>query len=290
MNDFENAAPGRRARSTMWNRRSIAGTVILVVVTVVMLLPIFIMLGTSLKSIKEIYTFPPSFIPHRFLWSNYADALKKLDFFPYFRNSMIISCSIVVGTLVSSSLVAFGFSRYNAPGKKFLFMLLLSTLMIPYPTVMIPQFILFNNLHWINTFKPLIVPAFFGSAYMVFLLRQFFGSLSNSLFEAARIDGCSEFRSYWNIALPLCRPALATVAIFSFIWSWDDLLSPVIYLNSTDKYTLPLLLSSLTSKFTIPPWNTMMVAALLTALPSMLLFLFCQRYFVEGIVTTGMKD
>jgi multiple sugar transport system permease protein len=124
---------------------------------------------------------------------------------------------------------------------------------------------------------------------MIFLLKQFYSSLNDSLFEAARMDGCGEFRSYWNIALPLCKPALATVAIFSFIWSWDDLLGPVIYLNSQSKYTLPLLLSSMTAKYKIPPWNTMMVAALLTALPSILLFLFCQRYFVEGIVTTGIK-
>ena len=277
-------------RSSMWEKRSTAGVILLVFITFIMLMPIFIMIGTSLKPLAEVYMFPPSLIPHQWVWSNYSDAITKLDFLPYFCNSLFVSGSIVAGTLISSSLVAFGFSRYNAPGKKVLFMLLLSTLMIPYPSVMIPQFVLFNQLSWVDSFKPLIVPAFFGSAYMVFLLRQFFGSLSNSLFEAARIDGCSEFRAYWNIALPLCKPALATVAIFSFIWSWDDLLSAVIYLDSTEKYTLPLLLSSLTSKFTIPPWNTMMVAALLTALPGILLFLFCQKYFVEGIVTTGMKD
>lgn len=286
----EFAAAARKRRPSLWRRHSVVGTALLVVVTLIMLLPIFIMISTSLKSLSEVYTFPPSLLPRKFLWSNYSDAIAKLNFWPYFFNSMVVSGSIVVGTLLSSSLVAFGFSRYSAPGKKFLFMLLLSTLMIPYPTVMIPQFIMFNGLGWIDSFKPMIVPAFFGSAYMIFLLRQFFGSLSNSLFEAARIDGCGEFRSFWNIALPLCKPALATVAIFSFIWSWDDLLSAVIYLNSTEKYTLPLLLSSLTSKFTVPPWNTMMVAALLTALPSILLFLFCQKYFVEGIVTTGMKD
>lgn len=284
-----NYKKGKR-RSKLWDKRSTGGTILLVIVTLIMLMPIFIMISTSLKPLSEIYIFPPSLFPHKFMWSNYSDAIAKLNFWPYFRNSMIVSCSIVIGTLLSSTVVAFGFSQYNAPGKKALFMLLLSTLMIPYPSVMIPQFIMFNKLSWIDSFKPMIVPAFFGSAYMIFLLRQFFGSLSNSLFDAARIDGCTEFRLFWNIALPLCKPALATVAIFSFIWSWDDLLSAVIYLNSTEKYTLPLLLSSLTSKFTIPPWNTMMVAALLTALPSILLFLFCQKYFVEGIVTTGMKD
>lgn len=253
-------------------------------------MPLFIMITTGLKNIGEIFAYPPSMIPKEPVFSNYVTMFDKLNFFLYFKNSLTVSLLVLFGTILSSSLVAFGFSRYRAPGKKFLFMLLLATMMIPYPTVMIPQFILFNNINWINTFKPLIVPSFFGSAYMVFMLRQFFGSLNNALFDAARIDGCSEFRCFWNIALPLSKPAIASVAIFSFVWSWDDLLSPVIYLNNTDKYTLPVMLAGLTTKFYIPQWNTMMVAALYTALPSILIFIFCQKYFIEGIVTTGMKD
>jgi ABC-type sugar transport system, permease component len=255
-----------------------------------MLMPLFIMITTGLKNTGEIFQYPPSIIPKQPVYSNYVTMFDKLSFFLYFKNSLMVSLLVLLGTLLSSSLVAFGFSRYRAPGKKFLFMLLLATMMIPYPTVMIPQFILFNNLNWINTFRPLVIPSFFGSAYMIFMLRQFFGSLNNALFDAARIDGCSEFRCFWNIAIPLSKPALATVAIFSFVWSWDDLLSPVIYLNNTDKYTLPVMLAGLSSKFYIPQWNTMMVAALFTALPSILIFVFCQKYFIEGIVTTGMKD
>jgi len=268
---------------------SILGIVLLVCITAVMLFPIFILLSTSLKTMGEIFAYPPSFFPAKPQFINYVDVFGKLNFAPYFKNSIIISGSIVIGTLISSSLVAFGFSRYNAPGKNVLFTIVLATLMIPFPSLMIPQFIMFKSMGWVDTYKPIIIPSFFGSAYMIFLLRQFFGSLTDSLFEAARIDGCGEFRAYWSIALPLSGPALATVAIFSFIWSWDDLLTHVIYLNTPSKYTLPLLLSSLTSAHMIPPWNTMMVAALLTALPCILLFLFCQRYFVEGIVTTGMK-
>lgn len=271
------------------NIGKIIGDLVLIVITLIMLFPIFIMITTSLKSSGEIFAYPPTILPKKVIWSNYVTVFSQLNFPPYFRNSMIVSSCVVVGTLLSSSLVAYGFSRYNAPGKKVLFTLVMATLMIPYPSVMIPQFILFNKLQWIDSFKPLIIPAFFGSAYMIFLLKQFFGSLNNELFDAARIDGCTEFRCYWNIALPLCKPALATVAIFSFIWSWDDLLSPVIYLNSTSNYTLPVLLSSLEAKFRITPWNTIMVAALLTATPCILLFLFCQKYFVEGIVTTGIK-
>ena len=275
------------------HRRFKAGAAIssfvLVLITLIMLLPIVIMVSTSLKKLGEVFQFPPSILPIQTDWSNYGTVFNTLNFLPYFKNSIFVSCCVVIGTLISSSLVAFGFSRYNAPGKKLLFMLLLATMMIPYPSIMIPQFLLFNQLQWIDTLKPLIVPAFFGSAYMVFLLKQFFGSINNELFDAARIDGCNEFKIYWRIAMPLCKPALATVAIFSFIWSWDDLLSPVIYLNSTENYTLPVLLASMTSKFRVPPWNTMMAAALLTALPCMLLFIFCQKYFVEGIVTTGLK-
>ena len=268
---------------------AVVGFLVLIFITIIMLFPIFIMITTSLKDLGEVFQFPPSLIPKNPSLDNYVNVFKTLNFLPYFENSLLVSVCVVIGTLLSSSLVAFGFSRYDAPGKKVLFMLLLATMMIPYPSIMIPQFLLFNQLQWIDTLRPLIVPAFFGSAYMVFLLKQFFGSLNNELFDAARIDGCNEFKVYWKIALPLCKPALATVAIFSFIWSWDDLLSPVIYLNSTENYTLPVLLASMTSKFRVPPWNTMMAAALLTALPCMLLFIFCQKYFVEGIVTTGLK-
>jgi multiple sugar transport system permease protein len=273
-------------------RRISAVIVVLVlsILSAIMLMPLFIMITTGLKNTGEIFQYPPSILPQQPVFSNYITMFEKLDFFLYFKNSVLVSLLVLVGTLLSSCLVAFGFSRYRAPGKKFLFLLLLGTMMIPYPTVMIPQFILFNNMNWINTFLPLVVPSFFGSAYMIFMLRQFFGSLNNALFDAARIDGCSEFRCFWNIAIPLSKPALATVAIFSFVWSWDDLLSPVIYLNDTDKYTLPVMLAGLSSKFYIPQWNTMMVAALYTALPSILIFIFCQKYFVEGIVTTGLKD
>ena len=263
------------------------GVAALAIITVVMLFPIFVLISTSLQTMAEILRYPPSFLPVKPQFINYMDVFGKLSFALPLRNSLIISGLIVAGTLLSSSLVAFGFARYNAPGKNILFTVVLLTLMLPFPSLMIPQFVMFSSMGWVNTLLPIIVPAFFGSAYMIFLLRQFFGSLNNSLFESARIDGCGEFRAYWNIALPLSGPALATVAIFSFIWSWDDLLTQVIYLNTIP--TLPILLSGLRAAHMIPPWNMMMVAALLTSLPCILLFLFCQRYFVEGIVTTGMK-
>ena len=263
---------------------------VLLLCAVVMLTPVFIMVSTSLKAGNEIFVTPPRWFPEKAQFSNYVDLFAKLDFLKFFKNSLFVAFFVVVGTLVSSSLVAFGFFRYKARGKGVLFLIVISTLMIPYPALMIPQFVLFNNLHWIETYLPLIVPTFFGSAYMIFLLRQFFSSISNELFDAARIDGCGEFRCYWNIALPLSKTALAVVAIFSFLWNWDDLLAPIIYLGgSPDKFTLPVMLSSLTAKFRLPPWNLLMAAATVSALPCIALFVFCQRYFVEGIVTTGIK-
>jgi multiple sugar transport system permease protein len=269
---------------------SVVGYLALIFFSFIMMFPVIYMVSTSLKSDSEVLTFPPTIIAKHIMFSNFITIFSKLDFFRYFTNSLTISILVVIGTVLSSSIVAFGFARYNAPGKKALFIILLATLMIPYPSVMVPQFLLFKSLGWIDTYYPLIIPAFFGSAYMIFLLKQFFSSLTDDLFNAARIDGCSEFRTYWNIALPLCGPALATVSIFSFLWSWDDLLGPVIYLNSMDKYTLPVMLAGMRSRFRIIPWNTMMVGAIYCIIPSILLFFFCQRYFVQGIVTTGLKD
>ena len=281
------------ARYGSKTKNRVMGAVIILVLlacTVVMLTPVAIMLTTSLKAGNEIFISPPRWIPEKPLFSNYTEIFTKLNYLMFFRNSLFVAVCVVIGTMISSSLVAYGFFRYRARGKKLLFMIVISTLMIPYPTLMIPQYILFNKLDWVESYLPLIVPTFFGSAYMIFLLRQFFSSISNELFDAARIDGCGEFRCYWNIALPLSKTALAVVAIFSFLWNWDDLLAPVIYLGSVpEKSTLPVMLSSLTAKYRLPPWNLLMAAATVSALPCIALFVFCQRYFVEGIVTTGIK-
>ena len=163
--------------------------------------------------------------------------------------------------------------------------------MLPYPAIMVPQFVLFSKLQWIDTFLPLIVPSFFGSAYKIFLLRQFFSTLPEELFDAGRIDGCSELRMWYKIALPLSGPALATVAIFAFIYSWNDLLTPVLYLSSSDLFTLPVGMASLTSsRFRIPPWHLLMVASVLAMVPIVTLFAVAQKQFVEGIVLTGIKS
>lgn len=269
---------------------SIGSFITLIIITFIMLLPLFFMVSTSLKSKREMLKFPPTFLPESWQWSNYKDIFDTLQFGTLYGNSLFIGGMTVIGTLLSSSLVAYGFARYKGKGRNVWFMLLLSTMMLPYPAIMIPQFILFSKMNWIDTFLPLIVPAFFGSAYNIFLLRQFFTTLPDELFDAGRIDGCSEFRMWLKIALPLSGPALATVAIFAFIYSWNDLLTPVLYLSSSEKFTLPVGMSSLTSsRFRIPPWHLLMVASVLAMVPIVTLFAIAQKRFVEGIVLTGIK-
>ncbi|MNH96920.1 L-arabinose transport system permease protein AraQ [compost metagenome] len=284
----------RRAPASA-HRRSIdpvkaVSFITLLITTFLMLLPLFFMLSTSLKSKKEMLKFPPTFLPESWAWSNYRDIFDTLQFGTLYKNSLIIAVLTVIGTLISSGLVAYGFARFRGRGNQFLFVLVLSTMMLPYPAIMIPQFVLFSHMNWIDTFLPLIVPAFFGSAYNIFLLRQFFTTLPEELFDAGRIDGCGELRMWWTIALPLSAPALATVAIFAFIYSWNDLLTPVLYLSSSEKFTLPVGMASLTSsRFRIPPWHLLMVASVLAMLPIVTLFALAQKQFVEGIVLTGIK-
>lgn len=263
--------------------------VLLFLVAVIMLLPVFYMISTSLKSNTEIRNVPPTIIPKEFHFENFKIIFSKLAFGKYYINSIFVALCVLIGTLFSSSFVSFGFARYKAKEKNLLFMILLSTLMLPYPALIIPQYLLFRNIGWIDTFLPLIVPSFFGSAYMIFLLKQFFSSLPEDLYDAAKIDGCSEFRTWWNIALPLCKPAMATVSIFTFLWTWNDFITPIIFLNSDSKFTLPIGMSGMISAFRLIPWNLIMVGSIYALLPVFLLFFFVQKYFVEGIVLTGLK-
>lgn len=276
----------------MFDPMQIVGFLILIAVTFIMLSPLWFMVSTALKTTKEMLTFPPTWIPKTFAFSNFKTLFMNQDlkFGQQYMNSFIVAGLSVIGTAISSSLVAFGFSRYNTQLKSLFFMLLLSTMMLPYPAIMIPQFLLFRQLGLHDSLLPLILPAFFGSAYMIFLLRQFFYSLPNELFDAGRIDGCSEFRLFWNLTLPLSGPVLATVSIFTFIWSWNDLLAPVLYLDSQEHFTLPIgMAAMLSSKFRIAPWNLLMAASILSVLPIITLFTFAQKRFVEGIVLTGIK-
>jgi len=253
-------------------------------------LPFVWLISTSLKPPQQIFALPPVWIPHPVMWQNYLNALPLLHFFRSLKNTLVVVCGAVIGTLISSPLVAYSFARLEWPGRRIFFIILLSTMMIPYAVTMIPIFVVFNTLGWVNTFKPLIVPAFFGNAFYIFLLRQFFLTIPRDLSDAARIDGCSEFRIYWNIILPLCKPILTVVAIFAFMGSWNDFLGPLIYLNAEEKWTLALSLFAMRSGMGWDlKWAELMAGSTLMCVPMVIIFFLAQRQFIEGVTLTGMK-
>lgn len=213
-----------------------------------------------------------------------------IDFLLYLRNTLIVVCLSIVGMVLSSALVAYGFARVKWRGRGILFAFVLATMMIPFPVIMGPLFVIFRELGWIGTFKPLWVPAWFGSAFNIFLLRQFYLTIPPELDEAARIDGCSHWGIFWRIILPLSRPALAVVALFHFLFVWNDFLGPLIYLRDRDQFTLALGLQLYQSQAGNVPWNLLMAASTLVLLPVLVVFLLAQRAFVEGIATSGLKE
>lgn len=213
-----------------------------------------------------------------------------VDFPLYFRNTLVVALLAVSGMVLSSAVVAYGFARIRWRGRGLLFVFVLSTMMIPFPVLMGPMFIIFRELGWIGTFRPLWVPAFFGGAFNIFLLRQFYMTIPRELDEAARIDGCGHWGIFWRIIIPLSRPALAVVALFHFIFVWNDFLGPLIFLNHRDQFTLALGLQLYQSQAGAVPWNLLMAASTLVVAPVVILFVLTQRAFVEGVATTGLKD
>jgi len=261
---------------------------LLSILSVVFILPFYWLMTTSIKPDAQIFRFPPVWIPHPPVWSNYKEGLTFIPFLLFLRNTLTICFSVVVGTILSCSLVAYGFSRIEWKGRDFLFFVMLSTMMLPAQVTMIPVFMIFRKLHWINTFKPLIVPAFFGNAFFIFLLRQFFMTVPQDLIDAARIDGSSEFGIYWRIMMPLSKPALATVGLFSFLNSWNDFINPLIYLLDEDKYTLSIGLAMFQGQYGSEYGQLMAVTTVMTV-PIIILFFFTQRTFIQGIKLTGLK-
>lgn len=254
----------------------------------VLMVPFFWMLSTSLKELPDIFTYPPRWIPDPIVWRNFSDALTWRRFDLYARNSVIVTLISVIGEAVSCSVVGYSFARIRFPGREKIFLLVLSTMMIPYPVLMIPNFMLFKLLGWIDTFLPLTVPSFFGKAFYIFLFRQFFRTISWELDDAAKVDGCSIWGVFWRIMLPLVKPVLGVVAIYSFMFHWNRFIGPLIYLNSMDKFTIPLGLDMYRSDQYIQ-WNWLMAGSFAAMLPCLLLFFFCQRFFIQGIVFTGIK-
>ncbi len=261
---------------------------LLISLAIPFLLPILWLVSTAFKPAEMVYLSPPQWIPNPVTIENLTTAWGLLDFPRFFRNTLWVAGLTVLGTALSSSLVGFAFATLPGRGKGFLFNLMLATIMIPTAVTLIPLFMLFSRLGWVNTYLPLIVPHFFANAFYVFLFRQFFRGLPAELFESAELDGCNPFMTYYRIALPLSRPALATVSVFACIGAWNDFLGPLVYLSTNDRFTLSLGLSLFQGTH-YTQLHYLMPMSLVALLPVLLLFLLAQRYFVQGIVTTGFK-
>ncbi len=281
-----------RRRPFAWRKGLAKALIYLVLIagSAVFLLPFLWMVSSSLKTRVEVFIFPPRAFPRVFQWHNYTDALTAAPFGQYFLNSIFISAMVVLGTCISSSMVGYGFARIRGWGSGVLFGIVLATMMLPGQVTMIPLYILFSKLDWINTFLPLTVPHFFGSAFNIFLLRQFFRGISPEVSDAGKIDGCNHWGLYSRIIMPMSTPAVATVAIMAFMWSWNDLFGPLIYLNSDKLYTVPLGLAMFNSFYAAnTPWHWLMAASVVAVAPLLVLFFVAQRTFIQGIVVTGIK-
>lgn len=255
---------------------------------ILFLIPWAWMLSTAGKSGDLIWKIPPVWIPPVYHWEHFPEAWQRGDFGIYFRNTVFICALSVIGVLLSSSLAAFAFSRIRFPGRRALFLVVLSTMMLPAQVTMIPLYIVYSKLGWVNSFRPLIVPLYFGDAFSIFLLRQFFMTISRELDDAALIDGCSRFGVFLRILLPLTAPALAVVGIFQFMWSWNEYMGPLIYLSSPHLYTITLGLTRFMGRTRVDIQYLMAMTFVSTLIP-LAVFFVAQRHFIQGIVVTGVK-
>ncbi|MEM7682812.1 MAG: carbohydrate ABC transporter permease [Planctomycetota bacterium] len=254
-----------------------------------LLVPFYWMLTNSLKTEADASKIPPSLLPEQLLWSNYPDALAKMDFLNALANTTVITTLSVLGQVISSSLVGFGFARFRFRGRNFLFLLMLSTMMLPPQVSMIPLFIGFRNLGMIDTIWPLVLPMWLGTPFYVFMFRQFFSQVPEELVEAARIDGASNLMIYSRLMLPLSTPVIAIVAIYTFMFTWNDFLGPLIYLNTPEMRTLALALNAFSGQYGVSDVQLLMAASFVTMLPCILLFFAAQRYFVDTGASSGLK-
>lgn len=260
----------------------------LVVLAVLFILPIFYLFMGSFKAESELFRQPFKWLPDKFQFGNYVNMFSSIPFFKYLRNTMIIVICNIAGSLISCSLVAYGFSRLRWPGRDKVFILVLVTMILPYQVTLVPLFLMFTKMKWIGTFLPLTVTCFFGNPFFIFLLRQFFTGIPQDISEAARIDGAGEFTIFSKLVLPMAKPALTTVAIFAFIRSWNDFLGPLVFLGKDELYTLSLAASMLKSNLD-PNWSLLLALGAVMVLPVLILFFIMQKYFIQGIAMSGIK-
>ncbi|MGQ9554926.1 MAG: carbohydrate ABC transporter permease [Anaerolineae bacterium] len=251
-------------------------------------LPFYWLVSTSVKPNNELFLLPPKWIPSRLVWENFPRAWNYLPFATYFKNTIYICVFNVVATIVSCTLTAYGFSRIRWPGRDSLFIVLIATMMIPYQVTLVPTFLIFKWIGWVGTFNPLTWPAFTGSAFYIFLLRQFYMTIPLELSEAAKMDGAGELRTFLQIMVPLTRPAMATVALFTFLANWTDFLGPLIYLSRQEQFTISLGLRGFLTRFGAQ-WELLMAGTTITVVPIVVLFFLTQRTFIQGITLTGIK-
>jgi len=271
-----------------WLKALVTHTV-LIGLGLLFLLPFYWLVSTSIKPDADIFKVPPVWIPNPPQWDNYPKATSYVPFLQYTVNTLRICIVNVLGIVLSCSLVAYSLAKIRWKGREILFYSLIATMILPGQVTMLPSFMIFKWLGWIGTILPLTVPAYFGTAFSIFLLRQFFMTIPNELSDAARIDGCNELQIYWRIVMPLSKPALATISLFAFVGAWNDFVGPLLYLTDDRTYTLSLGLQSFMSQHGAE-WGMLMAAATLMAMPIVILFFFAQKTFIRGIATTGSKE
>jgi multiple sugar transport system permease protein len=250
--------------------------------------PFYWAINTALKTDVQVFLWPPLAYPPTPQWQNFAASTHYIPFWLYIGNTMAICAISIVGTLLSCTVIAYGFARIKFRGRELMFMIYLSTIMLPAPVTMIPLYVLYSKLHWIGTYLPLVVPMFFGSVPYVFLLRQFFRTIPNELSEAAFIDGASEWKILWYVMLPLCKPALAAIALLTFIGKYQDYMGPLIYLTNSKQWTISLGLKMFQNMYG-QQWQLMMSASVLSMMPMIILYFLTQRTLIEGVTMTGIK-
>ena len=280
VNKMKHTAKSLVSRVLMW--------ICIILLCIISLFPFFWMVRSSLMTKTEIFGTPMRWLPETIQWQNYRDALTQVPFARYFLNSLFLVVVNIIGKLLSSSLVAFGFSRIEFRGKNVWFAIVIATMMIPWSVLLIPQFMLWNVVGFYNTYVPLTLPAFFLDGFYIFLLRQFFSTLPRDYDEAAILDGASYFTIYSRIIMPLCKPALMTVCVFTFMNTWNDFIGPMIYLKDPKMSTVSLGLQMFISQYTTE-WHLMMAAATVAIVPMIIMFFFAQRYFIEGMTFAGIK-
>ncbi len=291
------APSGRHFRFRHVLTTSILPRVILIVGSLVFIAPFYWMVASALKSVQEGVAFPPTLVPQAWRWQNFVDAVNYIPFGLYALNSLVITIGATVGAVLSNTLIAYGFSRIQWPGRNVLFYVCVATIFLPYPVVLVALFDIFSKLpsfgiqgghSWVNTFLPLIVPAFFGNPFYIFLMRQFMMGIPRELSDAARVDGASELQTFWNVILPLTKPAVTVIAILAAVAAWNEFLLPLLYLQENDKYPLAIGLAFFTSEHDVA-YNLLMAASTLIVLPVVIVFILAQRFFIEGITVGGVK-